>query len=143
MASKKKAAKKAAPKKAAKKAAPKKASSRNYNKNRPKPRSGCYFTTACTQYFGLPDNCQQLMTLRYFRDNVLSKTKSGRELITFYYQVAPPIVLKINSSTNPEEEYSQIFHHVNKACNLINGGENESAKREYIKMVNHLIEKYL
>ena len=141
MASKKKAVKKAAPKKAIKKAAKKAAPKKN--NNRPRPKNGCYFTTACTRYFGLPDNCQQLMTLRNFRDNVLSKTENGRKLIALYYQVAPSIVLKIENSISPEEEYNQIFHHINQACNLINGGENESAKKEYIKMVNHLIEKYL
>lgn len=132
-------AKKVAPKKPRKKAIAKKAVKRAT----PKKTGGCYFTTACTEYFGLPDNCTQLKTLRNFRDTVMIKTKEGRELVKLYYRVAPEIVLRIKNNQNHKEEFGLIFNNVNNACALIKGNRNKEARNCYEEMVNHLINKYL
>lgn len=54
----------------------------------------CYLTTACMKHMksDFDDNRNELMTLRWFRDNFVSK-----EDILHYYEVAPIIVEKINS----------------------------------------------
>lgn len=144
----KRSVKKAAPKRSAKKAAPKRSAKKTPHK-RPskktvsKTSSGCYFTTVCCDYFGLPDNCFQLETLRNFRDTVMSKNPKGLKLIKKYYLVAPPIVQKLIVSPNKFVEFKSIFNHINKSCELINSGKHEEAIVAYSKMVNRLINKYL
>lgn len=159
----KRAVKRAAPKRAVKKAvskshvkkaatkrtrtkanrSQKKAGLKSANKSARRQSSGCYFTTACCEYYGLSDNCSQLQTLRYFRDNIMSKSFSGINLIKKYYLVAPSIVQKISASPNKQNEFRIIFNHINKSCELINSGKNEEAIETYLIMVNRLIKKYL
>src|ERR1041385_8572690 len=52
----------------------------------------CFITTACVNFYGLSDNCYQLITLRKFRDDFLKSTRNGRKLIEDYNRVAPKIV---------------------------------------------------
>lgn len=63
---------------------------------------GCYLTTACCQYKGLPDNCLELRTLRAFRDLFVSA-----EDITEYYRKAPAIVDSL-TPTRLQEIYAVI-----------------------------------
>ena len=140
MAVKKRTAKRAS---STKKTAPKKRVSTPKKATKSKPKRKCYFTAACTEYYGLPDDCYQLQTLRNFRDNVLLKTKIGKEIVSLYYTVAPSIVVKIKKSSNPELEFKNIFNHVNNACSLIEQNKNKEARNCYIEMVNYLIVKYL
>ena len=111
---KRNSAKQSTKKKATKRTANKGASNQKSNKRQPKkvlrkstkvkrntkPSNSCYFTTACCDYYGLPDNCSQLETLRSFRDTIMSKTPQGLELIKKYYEVAPNIVENISKSPN-------------------------------------------
>lgn len=75
--------------------------------------SGCYLTTACMSYMldNFNDNCDELMTLRWFRDNFVSK-----EDIKHYYDIAPLIVDKINSIPNNSNIYTWIYEYVVKPC---------------------------
>ena len=54
--------------------------------------SGCYLTTACMNHMqdNFDDSCNELMTLRWFRDNFVNK-----EDIKHYYDVSPIIVDKL------------------------------------------------
>jgi len=49
----------------------------------------CYVTTILVHKFGLEDNCKYLATMRSFRDDVLSKSASGRALIDVYEEIGP------------------------------------------------------
>ena len=51
--------------------------------------SGCYLTSACIAARGLPDDCEELMTLRIFRDKWLKLQPGGIEEIAEYYSTAP------------------------------------------------------
>ncbi len=127
-------AKKVSKKAKVKKSTPKRIPKKSSNK--------CYFTSACTNYFGLPDNCSQLQILRNFRDVHLMKTENGKYLIALYYKVAPKIVDKIEQSKNKNVIYKHIFNHINIVCHLISSNKFEAAITEYSKMVNFLIKKY-
>lgn len=62
--------------------------------------SGCFFTTACCEYAGLPDNCDELETLRAFRDGWVQETYP--QDIKLYYRTAPKIVESIRQ--HPESK---------------------------------------
>lgn len=75
--------------------------------------SGCYLTTACMIHMqeNFADNCNELMTLRWFRDNFVSK-----EDIIHYYEVAPIVVEKINASSDSKKIYTWIYENVISKC---------------------------
>ena len=50
--------------------------------------------------------------LRYFRDNLLSKTHEGRELIILYYQWSPVIVTAMEADDEFKQEVKDIVDEV-------------------------------
>lgn len=57
------------------------------------------------------DSCNELMILRWFRDNFVTK-----EDIKHYYDVAPIIVAKINSISENNKIYKWIYEQVVQPC---------------------------
>lgn len=94
----------------------------------------CFLTTACVKYFEKEDDCYELTTLRYYRDNFLKNTTEGQKLIDEYYSVAPKIVKKINESGKAKEYYSYIYRVVEDCVKFIEKKEYENAKNEYLEM---------
>lgn len=103
-----------------------------------KSSGGCFLTSACVEYLGKEDNCEELTALRNFRDGYMNKTEEGKELIKEYYQVAPQIVQCIDSSSQKDDFYKYIYGEICKCVNLIQGGENETVLNIYKNMVLHL-----
>ncbi len=105
---------------------------------------GCFLTSACVKSRGLPDDCYELMRLRWFRDNILTKTEAGRTDIKQYYDIAPKIVDSIDRSGRSGEEYDEIYSSWILPCvSFIDSGEYQKAAEEYTKMVKILSAKYL
>ena len=75
--------------------------------------SGCYLTTACMNHMqdNFDDSCNELMTLRWFRDNFVSK-----EDIEHYYEVAPIIVETINKEEQSDIIYDYIYDNIVDYC---------------------------
>jgi len=70
----------------------------------PKQKSGCFVATAT---YGSP-MAKEVMTLRSFRDQVLSQYYFGRKMVEIYYIVSPPIAEYICKS--PIAKYvSRVF----------------------------------
>lgn len=67
---------------------------------------GCFITTAICEAENKPDNCDELETLRNWRDNVLAKMDGGKSLIDHYYHIAPFIVDQINIRDDAKEIWS-------------------------------------
>lgn len=106
--------------------------------------SGCYLTTACTVSRGLPDNCDELQTLRAFRDSYLAPLPDGQAEIDHYYRLAPQIVDAIDRQTNREEIWNQVYQELIRPCvQMIHAQENERAHRLYKSYTQALFEKYL
>lgn len=57
------------------------------------------------------DNCKELMVLRWFRDNFVSKDE-----IEYYYKIAPIIVETIENSKDKDIIYKRIYEDVITAC---------------------------
>lgn len=103
---------------------------------------GCIFTSACCSYLGLPDDCDELSTLRKYRDGYMRSLQNGKELIEEYYRIAPPIVKIIDSREDRDGIYKSIYKTVEKCVSLIKADKNEEALKEYKNMVLELKEKY-
>ena len=98
---------------------------------------GCFLTTACCQYKGLPDNCYELETLRKFRDEVLKENEEGKQLVKEYYRIAPGLVQKIEAMPDKErtEILENIYQKILQVLNKIKSGDNEGAIARYYSMV--------
>lgn len=105
---------------------------------------GCYLTTACVEYKGLPDDCRELTALRAFRDGYMVRTESGEKEIKDYYAIAPLIVKAISEREEAASVYEGIYSDVILPCvEFIESGKNEEAHSLYKKMVEELQAKYL
>lgn len=80
---------------------------------------GCFLTSACVDYMGLNDNCNELSILRKYRDKYIMTLENGNELLTQYYEESPKIVLAINQSLEKHEIYSGIYKNINEALSCI------------------------
>ena len=98
----------------------------------------CFITTACVEAAGLPDNCTELETMRYFRDGYLAKSDEGKRMIEEYYEIAPRIVEKIKREENSDEVFSGIFNDIRKTVSLIKIGDLETATVQYNAMMLRL-----
>lgn len=102
----------------------------------------CFLTSACTHSKQLQDDCYELQTLRDFRDTYMKSSNQGKELITKYYKIAPPIVRKINRFENKNEIYDYLYQTlVIPSIQYIESGEKEKAMeyyKEYTQALNDL-----
>lgn len=102
----------------------------------------CFITTACVEAAGLSDNCTELETMRYLRDEYLAKSDEGKRLIQEYYEIAPSIVEKIRREENSDEIFSAIFNSIREIVSLIKAGDLESATAHYKEMVLRVKQKF-
>ena len=99
---------------------------------------GCFLTTAVCEYLGKADDCEELTTLRAYRDQWLAKQSGGVELIEEYYEIAPGIVRAMKDSPNYGELCETLLSRYIRPClALIAEGRNEECKRLYIEMVRY------
>src|SRR5574344_308766 len=90
---------------------------------------GCYLTSACMSYLkkDFDDNCYELTTLRWFRDNFVSK-----EDVEHYYTMAPIIVEAINKDEKANIIYEHIYDDIVDYCvKQIEIGNYEEAYNRY------------
>ena len=102
---------------------------------------GCYLTSACINHFNndFDDNCEELVILRWFRDNFVCRCD-----IDHYYEVAPMIVDSIEATDNNESIYKYIYENVVMACvDAIKKGDYEFTYNRYKNSVLVLEEQFL
>lgn len=96
----------------------------------------CFITTAACEYFGKPDDCYELTTLRQFRDGWLALQPGGEATIQEYYRVAPSIVEALNASSQRDVIYTNIWTRYILPCiRMIEQSAYESCRTLYEKMV--------
>lgn len=96
--------------------------------------SGCFLTTACCQYYGLADNCDELEAMRTLRDKYMMLSESGKALINEYYETAPEIERKISSAPDHGEICENIYQTVLLCKNYVEKNDFESAEELYKNM---------
>ena len=99
---------------------------------------GCFLTSACVTYYGKPDDCVELQTLRCFRDSYLRQTEQGQKLVNEYYEIAPRIVEKIEALTEKDIYYQYIYGVVLECVDLITQNDYETAQEKYVEMTRKL-----
>ena len=95
----------------------------------------CFLTTACTSARGLPDDCEELQTLRTFRDGYLRAQPGGEQLIADYYRVAPGLVARIEARHDRDALLDEIYETICDCIALIGDGEDEQALDAYRELV--------
>lgn len=105
----------------------------------PRKKSGCFLSTAAFQFKGLPDDCQELETLRRFRDTYLSSSSEGAALVEHYYSIAPAIAAQL---TEPAE-LEKVWKVISRCVEAIQANRHEQAMDEYRAMVLSLQDNYL
>ncbi len=104
--------------------------------------SFCFLTTAMWDYYGKPDDCDELNVLRQFRDNWMSQNEEGRQLISEYYEIAPAIVKAIDEDFDVVSVYSMIRDVIYHCLDLLGKGDNQGCLDSYKEMVQFLADKY-
>lgn len=95
-------------------------------------KSGCYLTTACisVQQDMFDDSCDELNTLRNFRDTYLMQNYPNE--INEYYSLAPVIIDAINTQVNSKDIYTAMYNDLVMTClKLIRGGQLDQAYEHY------------
>ncbi|GEM_PF-4994236 len=106
-------------------------------------KRGCFITTATCLALGKPDNCEEIMLLKEYRDTWLVHQKQGKELIEIYYALAPAIVKRIEEEEDWNEVYKGIYEkHLLKILGLLKGGYYKEVQKDYEEMVYGLKKAY-
>lgn len=104
----------------------------------------CYLTSACTEAKGLPDNCDELTTLRFFRDSYLKNREGGVDDIKEYYEKAPTIVAAIKSCDNAFSVFEKIYEQLVLPCvEMIKRGQYEDTYNYYKEYVFNLEREFV
>ncbi|MCB9235681.1 MAG: DUF4157 domain-containing protein [Bacteroidia bacterium] len=111
----------------------------------PAKKGWCFLTTACTQYLGLPDDCEELTVLRSFRDDYMARLDGGQEMVSNYYAIAPSIVEAIyNLPPETSAEVWKSMYGTIRACvDAIQIGDNNFAMDTYKAQVLELHQAYI
>jgi hypothetical protein len=108
-----------------------------------KGSSSCFITSSVCFGIGMDDNCDELMTLRSFRDNWLKNQEYGNADIDEYYDCAPNICKSINKTDCVKEIYEEIYETYIMPCMcLIKESRFEQCYIMYKEMVNTLKERF-
>lgn len=91
---------------------------------------GCFLTTACCNYKGLSDDCEELTILRKFRDTFVPV-----ELVEEYYRIAPNIAIRL-SGDKVALEY--VWNRIRACVEDIKSDRKVEALNRYINMVQNL-----
>lgn len=103
----------------------------------------CYLSTACIEYAGLSDNCDELNTLRFFRDNYIAHLPDGKSILEDYYTHAPIIMQNIKNLPNYEYVIKRIYEIVLEAVLYIKNKDYSKAMKCYSEMYIDLKDNYL
>lgn len=104
---------------------------------------GCFLTTACVEHRLLPDDCEELTTLRNLRDQYMLQSAEGQDLVRQYYQGGPAIVAAINSCDNRNEIYDYMHREmILPSVQLVKEGKLEEAAQHYSVFVTALQQQY-
>ena len=96
----------------------------------------CVITSATCTALNKPDDCEELNALRAYRDKMKHENPIIATLIEEYYRVAPLLVKKIDSETESEKIYYELWKNsIAETYRLIKAGQNMNATLIYIDMV--------
>jgi len=104
---------------------------------------GCFITTAVMKAQGakFDDNCNELVKLRYVRDNYIAHLNQGPELLAFYREFAPKYVELINKLDNADEVWSNLYTmFIAPAVEFVEANQLKQAYLTYLVMFQYIQE---
>ena len=105
--------------------------------------SGCFITTAVCGSLNKPDDCDELMSMRWLRDKLKVEDANMAALIEEYYRVAPLVVKKIDSSVDASMVYRRLWDNtISQIYDDIKQRDYQDAKLRYISMLEDLCIRY-
>ena len=108
-----------------------------------KKNGGCFITSAVCDSLGKPDDCDELMTMRRYRDELKAEDKDMTSLIEEYYRVAPLVVQRIDKSNEAKRIYNDLWKtSISKIYENIKQGNPQKAKLQYVDMLEKLCIRY-
>lgn len=115
----------------------------NFKKKSSSSDSSCFITTAVCSSLNKPDDCDELMSMRWLRDKLRVEDSDMAVLIEEYYRVAPLVVKKIDSKMDASKVYRQLWESsISKIYQNIKQKEYRQAKLQYISMLVDLCRRY-
>lgn len=118
-------------------------STTTYSPSHSSKKLGCFLTTATCIALGKPDNCEEIISYKHYRDHILAKQPDGEKLIIEYYRIAPMIVDIIDSQPNSKDIYIKLYEtYIKPGYHYLLNNNLEMAKQTYIDMVKDLCEQY-
>lgn len=115
----------------------------NFKKKSSSSDSSCFITTAVCSSLKKPDDCDELMAMRWLRDKLRVEDSDMSALIEEYYRVAPLVVKKIDNSAEASAVYRQLWEKsISKIYNNIKEKDYHDAKLGYISMLEDLCVRY-
>ena len=105
--------------------------------------TGCYLTTCMCEVLGKEDDCEELETLRAFRDGYMKNDDRYETLLEDYDRIGPVVSEKIMNDEN-KVQIAAIMKgwYVDRALVLISQGEFEEAVATYMRMTLDLLDNY-
>lgn len=104
----------------------------------------CFLTTACVHHKGLADNCHELQTIRFLRENYMRGTGSGEILLQEYGEVGPAILRSLKEAENRKEILDHLYNYlVIPSVEKIEKGQYHEAVAYYAGYVEAMKENYL
>lgn len=108
-----------------------------------KKPSDCFITSAVCTALNKSDDCEELMLLRSYRDQIKQESDAVSRLIAEYYRVAPMIVACIDQDPQAATIYQDLWNNdIAKTCTLVKAGKHTEATLRYIRMTVELCKKY-
>jgi len=94
---------------------------------------GCFITTAMCGELGLPDDCEELTTLRSFRDSFMLATPEKQAMVKQYYAQAPAVVAALDARADKSAIYTELRQRfILPAVLAIQVGWNDVAMKLYM-----------
>lgn len=111
--------------------------------NRSYSSTGCYITTAVVEIMGLSDDCSLLMTIRKLRNEIMQNDPQYKDLLMKYDALGPIVAMALRRDENKMAVAQDIMIELERARELIESENFETAIALYSDMTHALIRKYI
>lgn len=99
---------------------------------------GCFISTVVYQTINADDNCEELMKLRQFRDEVMLVDSEYSKLVEEYYEISPDIAYRLDKKNDIDLCQYLVDKYIQKSINLIDSHQYEKAIMIYKSMIDYL-----
>jgi hypothetical protein len=99
----------------------------------------CFITTAVTQYMQLSDDCDELQTLRKFRDEYMLTNPDLQAYVAEYYSLAPSITEALVNHPEKTAIYYNMYLIIKSAVMAAKIGDNDHCLHLYCLLVRYAI----